>query len=123
MIDLADPHHPNYTILSGRDVLTYYCLEQFRNVSRTGPYRVMHVEPAAELLSFRRPADWANLIYVRSQHYQTSLIGNFQHMRDERMIELMRTERVTFAAFCHNGALEAGLAKCGRGVNVDERIR
>ena len=114
-IDLVDPHHPNYAILSGRVVFTYYCLEQLpmeignvlRNVSHTRPHSVMHVEPAAELLSVRRPADWANLLYVRSQHYQTSLLGNLQRMRDERMIELIRTERVTFAPTLQHSAFMA----------------
>ena len=115
MIDLVDPHHPNYAILSGRVVLTHFCLEQLpmeignvlRYVSGTAPHRVMHIEPAAELLSIRRPADWANLLYVRSQHYQTSLLRNLQRMRDERKIELIRTERVPFAPTLQHSAFMA----------------
>ena len=77
------------------------------NVARTGPHCVMHVEPAAELLSIRRPADWANLLYVRSQHYQTSLLDNLQRMRGGRTIALIRTEPVAFAPSLQHSAFMA----------------
>jgi len=115
VIDLVDPHHPNFAILNGRVVLTHFCLEQLpieignvlRCVSRTRPHRVMHIEPCAEVLSIRRPADWANLLYVRSQHYQTSLLANLRHMRDEGKIELIRTDSVAFSPTLQHSAFMA----------------
>ena len=126
-IDLLDPHHANYAKVSGRVVLTYFCLEQLpsqiggvlRNISRAGPSRVMHVEPAAELLSLWRPANWANLLYVWSKHYQASLLGHLRQMRDEREIELLRTERVSFAPTIQHIGLFASWAPCRRSASLD----
>jgi len=44
-----------------------------------------------------RPADWANILYVRSMHYQTSLIAALQRMRKRGEIELIDTSRLAFA--------------------------
>jgi hypothetical protein len=128
LIDLVDPHHANYAKVSGRVVLTYFCLEQLpaeignilRNISRAGPNRVMHVEPAAELLSVWRPAHWANLLYVWSKHYQASLLGHLRQMRDEGKIELIRTERVSFAPTIQQIGLLASWAPCQCSVPLDE---
>jgi SAM-dependent methyltransferase len=104
-IDLTDPGDGNFGRLKGKGVLTFFCLEQvpihvegvLRRIAAAAPARVLHAEPAAEMLSVLRPADWANMLYVRSMHYQTSLIAALQRMRKRGEIELIDTSRLAFA--------------------------
>ena len=104
-IDLTDPGDDNFGRLKDKGVLTFFCLEQvpihvegvLRRIAAAAPARVLHAEPAAEMLSVLRPADWANILYVRSMHYQTSLIAALQRMRKRGEIELIDTSRLAFA--------------------------
>ena len=104
-IDLTDPGDGNFGRLKDKGVLTFFCLEQvpihvegvLRRIAAAAPARVLHAEPAAEMLSVLRPADWANILYVRSMHYQTSLIAALQRMRKRGEIELIDTSRLAFA--------------------------
>ena len=104
-IDLTDPGDDNFGRLKDKGVLTFFCLEQvpihvegvLRRIAAAAPARVLHAEPAAEMLSVLRPADWANILYVRSMHYQTSLIAALQRMRKRGKIELIDTSGLAFA--------------------------
>jgi len=104
-IDLTRPEDRSFTLLSGARVLTFFCLEQIpmqvegilRRIAAAGPARVLHAEPAAELLSPWRPADWANLLYVRSMHYQTTLLAGLRQLERQREIRLMGVSRLAFA--------------------------
>jgi SAM-dependent methyltransferase len=105
VIDLTDPDDGNFVRLKDKGVLTFFCLEQMpmhvedvlRRIAAAVPARVLHAEPAAEMLSALRPADWANILYVRSMHYQTSLIAALQRMEKRGEIELIDTSKLAFA--------------------------
>jgi SAM-dependent methyltransferase len=105
VIDLTDPQSANFVQLRDRAVLTFFCLEQvpahveavLQSIAAARPARVLNAEPAAEMLSLRRPSDWANILYVRSMHYQRNLLSGLERMRDKGTIELITTSRLAFA--------------------------
>jgi len=104
-IDLTNPSDASFALLRGARVLTFFCLEQIpteieqvlRRIAAASPARVLNAEPAAEMLSPWRPADWANLLYVRSMHYQTSLLAGLARLEREREIRLLEVSRLAFA--------------------------
>lgn len=114
-LDLTRIDDPGYSILQGHDVFTYYCLEQIprnteqviRNIVMASPRRVMHIEPAAELLNLWKPRDWVNYLYVKSMDYQTRLIRVLRCLEHDGFLVVRKIERIPYAPTIQNDGVIA----------------
>jgi hypothetical protein len=109
-LDLTRADQEAWQQVRGRDVFTFFCLEQIpyeieavvRNILRAGPRCVYHVEPGTAQLRWWRPADWPNYLYVWSMSYQTELTRCLEKLAAEGEIEILHTGRMPFSPTIQN---------------------
>ena len=114
-IDVTAPTDPNLRQIRGKTVFTCCCIEQVpqsveqvvANILEHRPARVIHIEPATELLQLWRPLDLLNYAYVRSMDYQARLLTTLRTLAAQGRIELMTQERLPWAPTIHNDMLVA----------------
>jgi SAM-dependent methyltransferase len=110
LLDITCAEAPNFSRVTGRVVLTHFCLEQLpyalESVVRTllahRPARVIHVESAAALLSLWRPRDLLNYLYVRSMDYQTQLFSLLRRLERDGLLRIVACERSPYAPTLQN---------------------
>jgi hypothetical protein len=112
-IDLTDALDPNLAAITGKVVLTYFCIEQIpydvrkviENIIASKPKRVVHVEPTIEMLNLARPRDLVSLLYIRSVDYQTQLFSTLDELERQGRIRIIARERMPFAPSINNDGL------------------
>jgi hypothetical protein len=112
-IDLTDGHDPRFAELAGATVFTYFCIEQIpyaveavvENILRTGPARVINIEPAVDMLKLSHPRDLASRVYIESMDYQTRLFKLLDELDKKGRIRILGRERMGFAPTLHNDGL------------------
>ena len=115
LLDITRADDPNFSQLTGRSCFTFFCLEQIpdgidvalKNVINAAPTRVLHVESSTELLSLRRPGDWANYAFVKSMHYQNRLFGLIRALDRAGELRLLHMGRAPFAPTLQNDGFVA----------------
>ena len=98
-IDLTDPSDPNLSEITGKVVLTYFCIEQIPydvgkvidNIIAARPKRVVNVEPTIEMLNLAHPRDLVSLLYIRSVDYQTKLFSTLDELERQGRIRIVAT--------------------------------
>jgi hypothetical protein len=121
LLDLTERGAPNLERLTGRSCFTFFCLEQLpddidgalRNIIAARPRRVLHVESSTELLSLRRPSDWANYAFVKSMDYQNRLFGLLRELEEKGELRLLHMGRAPFAPTLQNDGFVATWEPCG----------
>jgi len=109
-IDLTDASDPNLAAITGKVVLTYFCIEQIpydvrkviENIIAAKPKRVINIEPTTELLELFRPRDLVSLFYIRSVDYQTQLFTTLNELERQGRIRIIARERMPFAPSINN---------------------
>jgi hypothetical protein len=112
-IDLTDASDPNLAEITGKVVLTYFCIEQIpydvrkvvENIIAAKPKRVVNVEPTIEMLNLARPRDLVSLLYIRSVDYQTQLFSTLDELERQGRIRIIARERMPFAPSINNDGL------------------
>jgi hypothetical protein len=112
-IDLTDPSDPNLGAITGKVVLTYFCIEQIpydvrkviENIIASKPKRVVNVEPTIEMLNLSHPRDLVSLLYIRSVDYQTQLFSTLDELERQGRIRIIARERMPFAPSINNDGL------------------
>jgi SAM-dependent methyltransferase len=120
-LDLTRRSEPNFEHLAGRSCFTFFCLEQLpdnvegalKNIIAARPRRVLHVESSTELLSLRRPSDWANYAFVKSMDYQNRLFGLLRMLDRKGDLRLLHVGRAPFAPTLQNDGFVATWEPCG----------
>jgi hypothetical protein len=112
-IDLTDPADPAFEELTGATILTYFCIEQIPyaveavvdQILKARPARVIHIEPAVDMLDLADPRDIASRIYIRSMDYQTRLWTLLDELDHKGRIRVTARERMNFAPTLHNDGM------------------
>lgn len=112
LIDITDPENPSWSLLEGRSVFTYLCLEQLpsqieqviTHLLAARPRRVVHIESSVDLLRPWRPLDIANLVYLRSMDYQRSLMHVLAAKEREGRLRILGARSLQFAPTIHHDA-------------------
>lgn len=112
-LDLTRMDDPNYSLIQGREVFSFYCLEQIpheteqvvKNIIAAGPRRIMHIEPAAEFLNGWRPRDWVNYLYVKSMDYQIRLLHVLRKLEQAGFLNIKNIENLPFAPTIQNDGI------------------
>ena len=116
VLDATDGSHPNYQKLRGRNVYTFFCIEQIpydvgkvvTNILTQRPKRVVHAEPGTVLLKPWKPSDWPDFLYLRSVDYQNELFDVLRTFEQQGKLRIIDTRRMPFAPSLQNtGALIA----------------
>ena len=110
ILDLTDPVSDNFERLRGKTVFTYYCLEQLKystrividNLVKAGVRRVIHIEPATELLRLWSPADWLTYLYITRMDYQDNLLHTLEEVERSGLIRIVDKKRLGYAPTCKN---------------------
>ena len=112
-VDLTDASDPNLAEITGKVVLTYFCIEQIPydvgkvidNIIAARPKRVVNVEPTIEMLNLAHPRDLVSLLYIRSVDYQTKLFSTLDELERQGRIRIVARERMPFAPSINNDGL------------------
>jgi len=104
-LDLTDSADPNWSLLRGKCVFTYYCLEQLKygtqqiidRLLRAGVRRVIHIEPTTELLKLFSPLDVLNYLYMRRMDYQDSLVKTLGEYKEKSQVIILDQRRLYYA--------------------------
>jgi hypothetical protein len=110
ILDLTNPVSDNFERLRGKTVFTYYCLEQLKystrividNLVKAGVRRVIHIEPATELLRLWSPADWLTYLYITRMDYQDNLLHTLEEVERSGLIRIVDKKRLGYAPTCKN---------------------
>ncbi len=105
LLDLTDTSHPGFSVLRGRTVFTYYCLEQLKystasivdSILRAGPRRVIHIEPTTEVLRWWSLADTVSYLYIMRQDYQDNLIRTLERFEARGLVKIIQVERLGYS--------------------------
>lgn len=109
-IDATDAEHPGWAQFRDATVFTYFCLEQLPDhvgsildhLIAARPRRIVHMEPGTELLQPWKPRDLANLVYVRSVDYQSSVFAALKDREDAGRVRVLDRRRLAWAPTLHN---------------------
>jgi SAM-dependent methyltransferase len=104
-VDLTDAGDVAARNLQGRVVFSHYSFEQIpqhtetalMNLLNAGVARVIHIEPAIELLSWLSPRDWVCRAYIHSMDYQRSLVRTLRRMERAGLIRIVAARRLYYA--------------------------
>lgn len=116
ILDVTEGSHPNFQALRGRNVFTYFCIEQIpydvdkvvANILAQRPLRVVHAEPGTALLNHLNPRNWPDFLYLRSVDYQNDLHDVLRAFEKQRKLRIIDSRRMPFAPSLQNtGALIA----------------
>lgn len=85
-------------------VYSYHCLEQIKyntlqvleKLIEARPKKVVHFEPAPELMRWWHPRDLANIAYNKLADYQCSLLSELQKLEQQDKVRLLLVERQGF---------------------------
>jgi SAM-dependent methyltransferase len=110
ILDLTDPNDSNLKRLSGKTAFTYYCLEQLKystpividNLVKAGIRRVIHIEPATELLRLWSPSDLLSYLYITKMDYQDNLLRTLERVERRGAIRIVDKKRLGYAPTCKN---------------------
>ncbi|MBR0757031.1 class I SAM-dependent methyltransferase [Bradyrhizobium jicamae] len=112
-LDLTNGDDPHFRELAGATVFTYFCIEQIpyaveavvENIMRARPARVIHIEPAVDMLKLSQPRDFASRVYIKSMDYQTRLFKLLDSLDNSGRIRILARERMQYAPSLHNDGL------------------
>jgi hypothetical protein len=114
-LDLLEPEHEGFGLITGRTVFTHFCLEQIpreteqvvRNILAHRPRRVVHIEPTRELLRWWSPYDLLNALYVRSRDYQSDIFRALTRLEASGDIRVTFRGRLPFSPTLRNDGFVA----------------
>jgi SAM-dependent methyltransferase len=116
LLDATDGNHPNFQKLRGRNLFTFFCIEQIpydvskvvTNILAQSPKRVVHAEPGTALLKRWKLRDWPDFFYLRSVDYQNELYDVLRTFEAQGKLRIIEARRMPFAPSLQNtGALIA----------------
>ena len=120
LLDLTNPTDRNYSLLAGRTLFTWFCLEQIPRSAnvvidallRVRPRRVIHAEPGPDFLKLWYPPDLANRLYLHSVDYQRYLLQVLENHERGSRLKVLRRGRLGFAPTLHNEGVLAVWEPC-----------
>ena len=111
LLDLTDAQDPNFGKLRGKTVFTYLCLEQLKyvtevvieNLIRAQVQRVIHIEPAVELLRWWSMRDLATYLYHVRMDYQDNLVSTLRAFEKKGRINIVEMKRLYYSPKYRDG--------------------
>jgi hypothetical protein len=109
-INLLDKDSPNFSMIKGKFVFTYYCLEQLpnhvelviKNLVASGVKRVVHVEPSLELYNLWSLKDLSTISYVWRQNYLNNLVTIVKKLESQGLVRIIDVKRLGFSPGLRN---------------------
>ena len=91
--------------LRGKTVFTYYCMEQLKHQTEkviqglvsSGVRRVIHIEPATELLRVKSLRDWVTRLYIFRSDYQDNLLKTLRALETRNCLKILDSYRLYYA--------------------------
>lgn len=113
VLDATDGKHPNFEKIRGRNLFTFFCIEQIpydvgkviENLLAHGPKRVVHAEPGTALLNWWNLRDWPDYLYLRSVDYQNDLHAVLKNFERQGRLRILDARRMPFSPSLQNTGL------------------
>lgn len=105
VLDLTNIDHETSRLLRGKTVFTYYCMEQLKHQTEkviqgllsAGVRRVIHIEPATELLRIGSCRDWITRLYIFRNDYQDNLLKTLRAFEARNRLKILDSYRLYYA--------------------------
>jgi SAM-dependent methyltransferase len=105
LLDLTNIDYETSRLLRGKTVFTYYCMEQLKHQTgkviqgllSAGVRRVVHIEPATEMLRLASCRDWITRLYIFRNDYQDNLLKTLHAFESHHRLKILDSYRLFYA--------------------------